>query len=329
MATDRRRKRLPSYTSQLSGPVSFAREAYSLWRAHGSNHDQRVSALIQQLQEMEEVVAARTGIRLEHLEMLDVGAGQRLIQMTYFASRGNRVMGIDRDLIVRGFDPAGYVRMARTNGTRRVAKTLGRKLVGIDGRYAAELRRQLGRSPDPSSMRVLQMDATDLSFADASFDFAYSFTVLQYVDDPRRALGEIARVVRPGGGVYADFLPFTGEIGSFDIRVLGGVEEAPPWAHLRPALAGTVSDTAYLNRLRLDEWRSAFETAMPACDFIQLQPRREQLEPLAHRLHEQGELVEYAVDELVTSRVMVVWRKPPAGAARPASNTASADSPIG
>lgn len=47
--------------------------------------------------------------------------------------------------------------------------------------------------------------ATSLPFPDASFDVAYSFKVLAHVEDIRTAMSEMARVVRPGGWVLAEF----------------------------------------------------------------------------------------------------------------------------
>ena len=47
--------------------------------------------------------------------------------------------------------------------------------------------------------------AADLPFPDASFDVACSFKVLAHVPPIERALGEMARVVRPGGHVLAEF----------------------------------------------------------------------------------------------------------------------------
>ncbi|WP_437766798.1 class I SAM-dependent methyltransferase [Sorangium sp. So ce281] len=52
---------------------------------------------------------------------------------------------------------------------------------------------------------VVEGSATDLPFADESFDVACSFKVLAHVEDVRRALSEMARVVRPGGHVIAEF----------------------------------------------------------------------------------------------------------------------------
>jgi len=46
-----------------------------------------------------------------------------------------------------------------------------------------------------------EMDAADLSFADASFDTAVAMFVMTVVPDPQQVLAEIVRVVRPGGHV--------------------------------------------------------------------------------------------------------------------------------
>src|SRR4029079_4712323 len=54
-------------------------------------------------------------------------------------------------------------------------------------------------------LRVVQASATALPFAAASFDVAYSFKVLAHIPDIEGALREMARVVRPGGWVLAEF----------------------------------------------------------------------------------------------------------------------------
>jgi len=52
--------------------------------------------------------------------------------------------------------------------------------------------------------------ATDLPFDDATFDVACSFKVLPHVRDIERALGEMTRVVRPGGTVVIElYNPFS------------------------------------------------------------------------------------------------------------------------
>ena len=54
-------------------------------------------------------------------------------------------------------------------------------------------------------LAVAQASATELPIATASVDVAYSFKVLAHIPDIAGALREMARVVRPGGWVLAEF----------------------------------------------------------------------------------------------------------------------------
>ena len=55
--------------------------------------------------------------------------------------------------------------------------------------------------PFGERVRVQQADATALPFDDGSFDAVVSLLMLHHVGDWRAALGEIARVLRPGGSL--------------------------------------------------------------------------------------------------------------------------------
>lgn len=80
----------------------------------------------------------------------------------------------------------------------RVA-SFARTAVGIDlsaGMLAKATERGLA---------VSQGSATSLPIQDASVDVAYSFKVLAHVADIEGAMRELARVVRPGGWVLAEF----------------------------------------------------------------------------------------------------------------------------
>lgn len=52
---------------------------------------------------------------------------------------------------------------------------------------------------------VEEASATNLPFADGSFDVTCSFKVLAHIPDIERALSEMARVTKPGGYVVAEF----------------------------------------------------------------------------------------------------------------------------
>jgi SAM-dependent methyltransferase len=50
-----------------------------------------------------------------------------------------------------------------------------------------------------SSARILQMDAEEMSFPDASFDYIWTWGVIHHSADTRRILEQMRRVLRPGG----------------------------------------------------------------------------------------------------------------------------------
>lgn len=52
---------------------------------------------------------------------------------------------------------------------------------------------------------VVQGSATELPFEDNTFDVAFSFKVLAHIPDIEKALLEMARVLRPGGKLLAEF----------------------------------------------------------------------------------------------------------------------------
>lgn len=98
-------------------------------------------------------------------------------------------------------------------------------LADVDERMLAAAR---GR--DMPAHRVVQADVTALPFADASFDGAHVAHVLHVVEDWRRAIGEVARVVRPGGTVLVALggtnqpVPVLEEISARVDEEVGGTE---------------------------------------------------------------------------------------------------------
>jgi len=299
-----------SYTSSArGGPLAFLRDGLNLFQSY-THPAERVQETLDKLAVQDRALAAALGQALTAKRMLDVGAGQRLMGMAYYHARGNELVGIDLDVIVQGLDPRGYVEMARANGTRRVAKTVARKGLLVDLRLRRELARRLGLRSIPR-FDVRRMDACGLAFPDESFDVVYSTEVFSFVPDPSSALRETARLLRPGGATDHNFLLYTARTGGLDVRMIGGRgADLPLWAHLRPQHANAVLESAYLNRVRLSEWRDLAERHLPGSQVTLFQPERAWLEPEARRLQAAGELAEFSIEELVTTDVSITWRKP-------------------
>jgi len=75
-------------------------------------------------------------------------------------------------------------------------------VTGIDfSESMLEIARERVDRKDIQNVRLLQMDAADLKFADSSFDIVYAPYLISVVPDPVRVAREMHRVCRPGGRV--------------------------------------------------------------------------------------------------------------------------------
>lgn len=304
---------MKSYTTGKRGILETVREARHLYAMHATKAETRVDSVLSSVAEVEALLRDRYDIELSGKQVLDIGSGQQLIQLTAFAAR-NDVLGVDLDVVAVGCDLGSYWRMLRVNGPRRTAKTLTRKALRIDARYSAALRRRLG--PAPRTLSVRQMDVAAMDLPDASFDFVYCSSVFHHLPDPGLALDEIARVLRPGGATYFTLQLWTSETGSLDPRlVTGDRSEIPLWAHLRPRHQDLVTGNAFLNRLRLGEWQALLAERWPGSVVDIGQPDRERLEAEASAIRDADELLDFTVEELVSHDLRVSWRKPQAWSA--------------
>src|SRR5262249_40203024 len=77
----------------------------------------------------------------------------------------------------------------------------GYRPIGVDPSFEGLLAARRVASQLGLTLRYVCADARRLPFRDASFDVAFSYSVLQHFsrDDMGMALGDIARVLRPGG----------------------------------------------------------------------------------------------------------------------------------
>ena len=302
---------MPSYSSVGLRPDRLLREVRGLRRVH-ADPAAAVAARLARVRELEGQLERALGRQVAGLDMLDVGPGQLLTQLLYFARR-NRVVGIDTDVVVTGLSARQYGAMLRRNGLQRTVKTIGRKVLGVDRRHRQELLRQLG-VPRMPPVDVRTQPAEAMTFPEASFDVVYALAVFQHLAHPGDVLGQMVRVLRPGGVLYLDFILYTSQTGAHDLRLLEpGDGVLPRWAHLRPQYQDEVVQSAYLNRLRLPEWRALFESVIPGAELHGRQADAERVHAEAEELRRAGELAEYDLEELCTTKVAVVWSKPASG----------------
>jgi SAM-dependent methyltransferase len=297
----------------VGGPFAKVVNYYRLLqgaRRSMSELPEYVGRVIGECRALETMANEKLGVRVEGLRALEIGAGQLPRQMAYFA-RKNQVTGIDLDRVAPDLDLSAYVEMLRRNGPGRVLKTMGRKALGFDRRIMRELYRQLGCRTAPAFERM-QMDAGQMSFADASFDFVYSVDVFEHLPDPARVLDETMRVLRPGGAAVISLLPYTAEAGPHDLRTHGGPRQGLAyWAHLRPAHRADVQPSVYVNKLCTADWEKLVAAKMPGASFERSLPNNHaELVPALRELRAAGELDGYDDGDLLGYRWRFCWRKP-------------------
>lgn len=105
-------------------------------------------------------------------------------------SRASFKLEIRRDITGPILDIGG-------GGEGIIGRIYGGQVVAIDNREE-----ELDEAPDACEKRL--MDAAALQFPDCSFDHVTFFYSLMYMnrDEQRKALGEAARVLRPGGKIH-------------------------------------------------------------------------------------------------------------------------------
>lgn len=77
----------------------------------------------------------------------------------------------------------------------------GREIVGVDISREMLRRAESHRAGYRGSLELIEADAMNLGFADASFETVVTSCTMCSVPDPIRALRELYRVLRPGGEI--------------------------------------------------------------------------------------------------------------------------------
>ena len=301
-----------SYSDRRLGALGRTREFCTLWQSKRQDVPGQARQMLAQLESSQSEMERALGERLEDKDILIVGPGQQLVEMSFFARR-NRVTGIDLDVIPRRPSVSEYLTMFRRNGAIRTLKTIGRKAMGYDRSLRLEVERAgLTMDDDPT---IVTMDAAAMTFPDGSFDCVFSHSCFENLSEPGDVIRQVARVLRPGGLAHADAHLYTSDSGCHDVRIFSGRRQSiPPWAHLRPQCRHLVQPNSYLNEIRLSQWKDLFSRHWPGVGF-RLRPEPDPaIQGALAPLRAAGELEEYEDEELLSVYVVAEWVKPGAAA---------------
>ncbi len=117
-------------------------------------------------------------------------------------------------------------------------------------------------------------DAHALPFADASFDNVAGIDVLHHLASPSQALGETARVLRPGGRVVL-IEPWTGALGRLVYRHLHHEACEPvaePWQEALPAGASPMDGNAMIPKTLLVDRAAELSRQVPNLSIVKVAP---------------------------------------------------------
>jgi SAM-dependent methyltransferase len=151
---------------------------------------------------------------LTGISVLDVGCGDASNCVLFAEAGAACVTGIDLDVAL----------FAQTDKGERARRLVSGLLNVPQNTLEAALAER--------NVSLQRMDATRMSFADASFDVVMSRSAMEHVRPAEEALREIARVTRPGGLIYLSIDPFYWLRGCHKRGVVD-----IPWAHARLTLS--------------------------------------------------------------------------------------------
>lgn len=296
-----------SYSSTEIGAFQRLREFYYIARKIFLVDDIMPKWTVRSYELMKEQYTQLTGEELKGKNLLDIGPGQNMRFMRCFGVE-NEVVGIDMDVLPDTLGLKDLVKMYKKNSLTRVIKTVGRKLLGADEKFKLQLHSLLD-APVRNDLEVLVGNAEKMSFASNSFDMVYSFSVFEHLHDPQAAIREVARVLKPGGVAQICLHLYTSHSGIHDPKIFASWEAEPPfWPHLRPQHAHTVNPNSWLNKIRLKEWQKMFAAEMPGVE-VRCIPQ-DDMRPHLAKLREDGELDDYTDEELLSTNIVGLWRKP-------------------
>ncbi len=293
-----------SYTSRTVGPFSAAIDFYHQFRAvrrQVREIDRAAEQTLEDCRRMEGYIDRD----LSACDVVELGSGQMPSLLIYLTTRSRSAVGFDLDVVPQGLRAGAYARMLRHNGLKRTLKSLGREVLGFNRAMRRGMARALGRETLPAvDLRVGDVSRR-IDLPDASVDVVCSSDLFEHLAEPETTMREMVRVLRPGGVAMARTWHWANANALHDIRVITG-QRRGRWAHLRPSIRHESQQGAFINQVRIGEWRAIFEKHLDGVTALGTpHPEAAWLGEELARARAAGELEGYSDEELLTQHWVV------------------------
>jgi SAM-dependent methyltransferase len=281
-----------------------------LFALQGRNQiENRTRELVGWIKDQERLIESALCGPVENLRILEIGPGQGMHRARYFGIK-NEVVGIDLDVIQRGFNLNDYLLMLKQNGPGRLLKTIGWQIIlGPTNERVWKKVLQQKKLPYPL---VHYADICSFVPEEQGFDMVLSWSVFEHLPDPKAALINSIKALRTGGILFISLHLYTSINGHHDIRAFTGEEDnLPPWGHLRAQTAQQFKPSAYLNKWRLSQWRDLLNEVAPGfTEILETGDVPEKFGPKLNNMLRQ-ELKAYTQEELLSVNAVYMWKKTP------------------
>jgi SAM-dependent methyltransferase len=269
--------------------------------------EQHTRYLLNWIKDQEKLIESKLGSPVENMHILEIGPGQGMHRARYFGVK-NRVVGIDLDVIQRGFNLSDYWLMLKKNGIGRVLKTIGWQITTGPANEKA-WQKVLGQKKI-GYPEILYADICNHVPESQGYDLVMSWSVFEHLPDPKAALINCIKALRPGGVLFISLHLYTSVNGHHDIRAFTGEEYAlPAWGHLQEATEHLFKPSAYLNKIRLSQWRQLFDELTPG--YSEVLECGDVPEKFGMQLKNslRQELSSYTEEELLSVNAVYLWKK--------------------
>lgn len=237
----------------------------------------------------------QAGVSLKTAKILDLACGPLATQTLLFNSAGGRVTGADLHI------PPAY--LPATSFAQRFLQR-GKYIKAwqtATAPYHQALAQHSGLKLRWKGVKIELADLTRLPFPEGSFEGVICLNHLQHAPDVESLLAEAARVLKPGGVLVADIVPYPALNGAFS------PDGTQPWSHLhRSHNSNQPYPAIILNQWRESQYRDAFDKLF----HIEVWESEQDPQAAAKLTSDiRAELAGYAEAELTRRRIMVMVRK--------------------